>query len=390
MKKIIFGGIILVVVAVFGGRALWLHQHKETEEKVVKIGHVAPLSGFVAEQSKAVLNGMILAQEEVNNAPFQYKGRKIKFVIEDGKDMSKDSVAAFNKLIAQGIDIAIISGDVAAPVVAPLIKQQGIPAVMTLSFNKEFLKYNSPKYMYDSFLDIRKIFYMLANRTVDRLGYKRVAIYALNAPHGKEAIKGIQEGLEGKDVKIVHTELFDINDKDCRAPIEKILSKKPDAVFCSGYGIGYSTGINMLRELGYKGPILSSTSFKDTGMKEHVKTDENIFFVQHADKSINGKKSSFAKAYKKRFKKEPDDLSVFGYYSVKLAAEAIKKAKTLNRADLIKSLNSIGKFETPIGTLQLNGDGSCDLDLFLAETIGDGKYKVLEVITPDGRVQKED
>ena len=389
MKKIIWGVVILVVVAVFGGRAWWLYQHREVEENIVKIGHVAPMSGFVSEQSKVVLNGMILAQEEVN-ASSRYKGRKIKFVIEDGKATSKDSVAAFNKLIAQGIDIAIISGDVAAPVTAPLVKQHGIPAVVTLSFNKEFLKYNSPKYMQDSFLNIGTVFQVLADRTADRLGYKRVAIYALNAPHGKEAIKGIQEGLKGKDVEIVHTELFEMDDRDCRAPVEKILSKKPDAIFCSGYGIGYSMGINRLRELGYKGPILSSTSFKDTGMKEHVKTDENIFFVQQADKDINEKKSPFALAYKRRFHKEPDDLSVFGYYSVMLAAEAIKKAKTLNNADIIRALNSIRQFETPIGTLQLNKDGSSDLTLYLAETVGGGKYKVLEVITPDGRVQKED
>ena len=379
MKKIIWILAIVLVLCVFGGRAWWLYQHRDTDENIVRIGHVAPLSGFVAEQSKEVLNGMILAQEEVN-ASDQYHGRKIKFLLEDGKATSKDSVAAFNKLIAQGIDMAIISGDVAVPVTAPLIRQHGIPSVATLSFNKEFLKYNAPKYVYDSFLDIKKIFRALAKRTASKLGYKRVAIYALNAPHGKEAITGIQEGLKDTDVEIVHTELFDMEDRDCRAPIEKILAKKPDAVFCSGYGIGYSMGVNRLRELGYKGPILSSTSFKDTGMKEHVKTDENIYFVQQADQDINEKKSPFAMAYKKRFNKEPDDLSVFGYYSVMLAAEAIKNARTIDKASINAALNNIRQFETPVGTLHIHSDGSSDLSLILAHTNGDGTYQVLEEI----------
>ena len=82
MKKIIITLCIVAIVVAFGGRAWWLYQHRDTDENIVRIGHVAPLSGFVAEQSKEVLNGMILAQEEVN-ASDQYHGRKIKFLLED-------------------------------------------------------------------------------------------------------------------------------------------------------------------------------------------------------------------------------------------------------------------------------------------------------------------
>ena len=46
MRKLIWGLVIVAVVAVFGGRAWYLHKQAEQNKDAIKIGVVVPLSGF--------------------------------------------------------------------------------------------------------------------------------------------------------------------------------------------------------------------------------------------------------------------------------------------------------------------------------------------------------
>ena len=66
MKKLIWGLVIVAVVAVFGGRAWWLYQHRETNENVVKIGVILPLSGDASRDGQEALLAAKMAQEEIN------------------------------------------------------------------------------------------------------------------------------------------------------------------------------------------------------------------------------------------------------------------------------------------------------------------------------------
>ena len=388
MKKVIISICIVALVVLFGGRAWYLYQHQEKGDNILRIGciRVSP-SSMMAQMGKEVFNGMTLAQEEINNSD-DYAGRKIQFVTEYSDMDAKSGVSAFQKILLHDISAAFVMGDLHVPAIAPIIKERQIPTVTSISYNDEFLKYNHPKYLYKNFVSVNKLFRIMAKRVRNRYDIKKVAIYAVNAPFGKQAIKGIEEGLKNSDIQIVHPQLFAFDDMDCRAPIEKLMSEKPDAVFFAGYGVGYSVGINRLRELGFKGKIFTTTSFKDVGFKEHVKTDENIVFIQQYDEDLNEKKSAFAQAYKKRFNEDPGDFSVFGYSSVMLIAEAMKNAKTLDKKDIHDALNQIKTFKMPIGILQLNEDGSSDMTLILAETLGNGRYKVLEIIEPDGTMKK--
>ena len=67
MRKLIWGLVILVVVGVFGGRAWWLYQHRETENNALKIGLLTIQSGQYSQMGKEVNNGAILAMEEINS-----------------------------------------------------------------------------------------------------------------------------------------------------------------------------------------------------------------------------------------------------------------------------------------------------------------------------------
>ena len=68
MKKLIWTLVILIVVAVFGGRAWYLYQYRETSDNVVKIGAVLPMSGIVSDSNKKIVATLNIAKDMFENA----------------------------------------------------------------------------------------------------------------------------------------------------------------------------------------------------------------------------------------------------------------------------------------------------------------------------------
>ena len=81
MKKVIITLCVVAVVAIFGGRAWWLYQHRETDTNAVKVGLISVTSGLYAKMGHDFNNGVILAIEELNVT----SDKKMKHLIEDGK-----------------------------------------------------------------------------------------------------------------------------------------------------------------------------------------------------------------------------------------------------------------------------------------------------------------
>ena len=55
MKKLILGLVILVVVAIFGGRAWYLHKQQQVEKtdtRIIKIGAILPLTSGMSKTGR--------------------------------------------------------------------------------------------------------------------------------------------------------------------------------------------------------------------------------------------------------------------------------------------------------------------------------------------------
>ena len=89
MRKLIWGLVIVAVVAVFGGRAWYLHKQAEQNKDAVKVGLLTFDTGLYAEFGQALDKGAMLAVEEFNqNSP----KTQFRLIIEDGKGQAKDAL----------------------------------------------------------------------------------------------------------------------------------------------------------------------------------------------------------------------------------------------------------------------------------------------------------
>src|SRR4026208_1140050 len=89
--KAVAGACVLTVLAAAGAQA----------QTVLKIGHVAPISGAIAHLGKDNENGAKMAIDELNAKGLTIGGKKVKFELlaeDDGAD-PKQGTAAAQKLV---------------------------------------------------------------------------------------------------------------------------------------------------------------------------------------------------------------------------------------------------------------------------------------------------
>ena len=96
----------------------------------VKIGLLAPLTGFAAADGLSVLNSVQLAVERVNQEG-GLLGRQVELVYYDDRADGKEAVALARKLIQQDQVAGVVGGSYSTPsrAVAPIFEDEEIPFV---------------------------------------------------------------------------------------------------------------------------------------------------------------------------------------------------------------------------------------------------------------------
>jgi branched-chain amino acid transport system substrate-binding protein len=218
------------------------------EVQVVKIGHVAPLSGAQAHYGKDNENGVRMAIEDINAQNPVIGGKKIKFEIQAEDDAAdpKQGTAAAQKLCDS--KVAGVVGHLNSGTTIPASKiynDCGIPHVTGAATNPALTK---PGY--------KTTYRIIAND--DTLG-KQLAMYAANTLHLKKVAiiddrtaygQGVAEVFK-KTALTLGIQVVDeqyTNDKatDFMAILTAIKAKTPDAIF---YGGMDPQGGPMLRQM---------------------------------------------------------------------------------------------------------------------------------------------
>ncbi|MBP5534614.1 MAG: ABC transporter substrate-binding protein [Alphaproteobacteria bacterium] len=334
MKKIIVGLCIVVLVAVFGGRAYYLRKQTKSEtDRIIKIGFLSDLSGFSSPSGKEALSGAQEAVKEINNKP-EY-GFKIKLSVQDHKFLAKDSLSAFKKALNDEIQGLIIMGSVPVLTLAPLVEQAKIPTIATSAANTEIPSLSN--WMFRGWIYVKPQADLLADFIKNDLGVNEVAIFKIKNQFGDDYEDNFSQAYANLEGKVVLTESFSISDTDVKSQVAKIIDKNPKAVVVFGFEHGVAAAIDTLKEQGYSGAILTTPD---------AMVDYAIWKSKGADVYFTSTTWDFL---------DPNNKmslhAMFAYIGTLLLAEAIKNASD-NGADSIRqALLNIKNFDTPLGKI---------------------------------------
>lgn len=305
------------------------------QEQVVKIGHVAPLSGAQAHYGKDNENGVRMALEELNAQKIKIAGKTIKFEIQAEDDAAdpKQGTAAAQKLC--DAKVAGVVGHLNSGTTLPASKVYndcGIPHITGASTNPDITK-PGYKTTYRLIANDNALGAALALYAADKLKLKKVAIIDDRTAYGQGVAEVFAKTAKSKGMQVVDTQFTNDKATDFMAILTAIKAKGPDAIFYGGMDPQAGPMLRQMEQLGmanvkYFGGdgICTSEIIK---LAAGAKTLDNVIC---AEGGASLAKMPGGKAWKEKYdKKYPNQFQVYSPYTYDatfVLVDAMKRANS--------------------------------------------------------------
>ena len=204
--------------------------------QVVKIGHVAPMSGGQAHYGKDNANGSAMAVEDLNAQNIVIGGKKIKFELmaEDDAADPKQGTAVAQKLC--DAKVAGVVGHLNSGTTIPASKiynDCGIPHVTGAATNPNLTK-PGYKTTYRIIANDNALGAGLAVYAADTLKLKKIAVIDDRTAYGQGVAEVFKKTALSKGIQIVDEQYTTDKATDFMAILTAIKSKSPDGIVYGG------------------------------------------------------------------------------------------------------------------------------------------------------------
>ena len=349
------------------------------QEQVVKIGHVAPVSGAQAHYGKDNENGARMAIEELNSQGITIGGKKIKFelVAEDDAADPKQGTAAAQKLCDS--KVAGVVGHLNSGTTNPASKVYndcGIPMVTGAATNPNLTK-PGYKTTFRIIANDNALGAGLAFYAADTLKLKTVAIIDDRTAYGQGVANVFKKVAAEKGMKVVDEQFTTDKATDFMAILTAIKSKNPDAVFFGGMDPQAGPMLRQMEQLGmgkvkYFGGDGVCTS-EIAKLAAGAKTLENVICAEGG--------SSLAKmpggtAWKAKYDaKYPNQFQVYSPYTYDATYLLVDAMKRANSVDPKVYVNELAKsnFKGVTSTIAFEPNGEMKNPAITLYNYKDGK-----------------
>ncbi|MBP9906836.1 MAG: branched-chain amino acid ABC transporter substrate-binding protein [Rhodoferax sp.] len=222
------------------------------QDMVVKIGHVAPMSGGQAHYGKDNENGVRMAIEDLNTQGVTIGGKKIKFEIaaEDDAADPKQGTAVAQKLC--DAKVAGIVGHLNSGTTIPASKiynDCGIPHITGAATNPNLTK-PGYKTTYRIIANDLALGAGLAFYAADSLKLKKIAVIDDRTAYGQGVAEVFSKVAKTKGIEIVDQQFTTDKATDFMAILTAIKSKKPDGIFYGGMDAQAGAMLRQMDQLG--------------------------------------------------------------------------------------------------------------------------------------------
>jgi branched-chain amino acid transport system substrate-binding protein len=325
-----------------------------------KIGVAQPLSGDIAALGQDMLNGVLLAVNELNAQGFKVNNQLIKLevVAQDDKIGKDGAIQAAQKLVEAGV-VAVVghlnSGD-SIPA-APIYAAKGI-AQLAISTNPKFCE-----------LGLSTTFRLVANDTKQA---RAVGSFAAGSQIGKTKFAVVDDGsvygkgLAEASVKllskpVVFSQSFDNTTKDFAALADKLKVEGVEVVISTLNDFQVIALIDALAANGYgKQVIILGTDTLKTG--EILKHADKVFALYATSPVLDvtdfpQTSNAFLSAYKAAFKTMPEYAGHYSYDAVWVLSKAIMNAASASPAKITEALHAINGYAPVTGSMRWTDKG---------------------------------
>ena len=328
--------------------------------ETIKIGVVNMLTGPLAEAGRFTVNGLEMAQEDINAAG-GVLGRKLELHTEDNATTNPGTVLAFSKLFSDPAVVAIV-GPIASTQVqaaSPAIARAGIPTMIggtdpsLTHVNNRWVFRARPNDLYSS--------KVIAHFGVKTLGVKKWAIVHATDAFGAGGAKALTEALGALGITPVLDQGYASNAQDF-TPIALAIKKSGADVIGTymTYPADQAIFAKQLRQLGVNVQWVGSpTTVSVTARTLAGEALYGSYGVADFNADATEATRAFTKKYTERYGVAPDNFASWSYDALHVLALAINNAKSTNPEAIRNAILAIKGYKGLEGTYEFdkNGDG---------------------------------
>jgi branched-chain amino acid transport system substrate-binding protein len=369
----------LVVAALFSSTAV-------LAQTVVRIGHVAPMTGGIAHLGKDNENGAKLAIADLNKAGLTIGGQKVKFELlsEDDAADPKQGTAAAQKLV--DAKVAGVVGHLNSGTTIPastIYNKAGIPQISPSSTN--------PRYTLQGY---KTAFRVVANDgqlggtlgryAVNELKGKSIAIIDDRTAYGQGVADEFAKGVQAAGGKVVTRQYTTDKATDFSAILTTIRGRKPDVVFFGGMDAVGGPMLRQMKQLGIDAKFMGGDGICTSELPKlagDAVGNSKVFCAEAG--GVVGKFEKKMADFRTRFKAETGEevklYAPYVYDATMVMVAAMKKANSTDPKAYLPELAKI-KYEGVTGPIAFDKNGDIVNGTLTLFTFNGPKRELVKVI----------
>ncbi len=332
------------------------------ERGPVKIGFLAPLSGFFAQTGKDMLNGFELALEEAGG---QAGGRKIEVIVEDDEAVPATGLTKSRKLVEKD-GVNVVAGGLMASTgyaLAPYADAQRLPFIYPVMAPDDLTQRKPAKWVVRVGWSGSQNSHPFGEYACKTMGYKKVATIGADYAFGWEVVGGFQRTFEDSGCQVVQKIWAPLNAQDF-APYLALVKRDVNAVFALFVGAQALRFAKQYQEMGLKEriPLIGGGTLTDESVLPSM-GDEAIGVVtalHYSEALDNPANKRFREAFRKKAGKIASYYSENAYDAGRWVVEAIKavNGNVEDRDAFLAALRKVELKDSPRGPFKLDADNN--------------------------------
>ncbi len=369
------GRTIPLILALIAGSAL--------AAQTVKIGVLAPLTGFAAADGQEIQNVLKLAVEQVNQQG-GLLGQQVEMVIYDDRADAKEATALARKLIEQDKIKAFVAGSYSMPsrAVAPMFQEEHIPLVAAYAVHPDVTAAGDYCFR-NGFLgpvEGRSAAYTC----VKLLKGKRIALLSSDNDFGRTLATGFREFMKTKagGAELVSEQTYPMSEKDFNPYLAKIKEAKPDVVFSGGYYFQTGPMIKQAREMGLTAKFVGEEG-SDSQEFINIAGPSAEGFVLVTNLNRDDKRAmvqNVLKQYHTRYNANLDMTSASAYDAFMIICNGIRTAKSFDGPMVQKAIAATTNYNGLTGMIKGFVKGEVVKDVQV-QVVKNGEFHYFGVVT---------
>ena len=243
------------------------------DNKVVKIGVIAPLTGSLSAFGAGIKNSVDLAVKQANDSG-RLKGWTIVLDPQDDASKAETGAAAATKLASDPAVAGVIGtlNSSTAQQTAPILNREKIAQISPANSNPSLTRGNdyatSPKRLTDTYFRLCANDLVqgpfLADYAYKTAGLKKVVTVHDTKSYGKGLAETFEQRFTADGGEVLSRETISTGDRDFGALVTKIVSLKPDLVFYGGEHPEAAPLSKQLGQQGFTGPVIGGDGIQSS------------------------------------------------------------------------------------------------------------------------------